>query len=164
MTLKKVLFVCVVWATLLSCSSDSIENENYLKSKTDPTQVINLPGSGTNHDYEMPLDDQYLDEDLLIKIIYFSEDEEARKDIRRKFYQNYPDLVLVKAANLKSPVEFWFLKSLEGFLHSGSIQDLPEEDEDPNSEAEAILILRKLLQDILDHEFIDLYEEETTRN
>ncbi|MBQ0736262.1 hypothetical protein [Aquimarina celericrescens] len=153
MALRKVFLNCLLSLTLVSCSTESLEkdNDSLIKSNT----------KSTSPDYGMPFDDQYLDENLLIKVIYNDISEEGKVDIRRKFSRNHPDLVLVKIVSLRSPVEYWFLKPLAGH-DSGSIQYLPEEEEEePSSTTNE---LKSILDKIGNHPLIDLYDEVITRN
>ncbi len=149
----KVLLNFIICITFIGCSTDEIQTSSEdLESKSRTTNSRVHIGNN----YGMPFDDQYINEDLLIKIIYNDVNEEGKIDIRRKFSLDHPDLVLVKVANRESSVEYWFLKSLKKTDHSGSTVLLPEEDPDegPTVDPNELHLIK---QKIMDHRFIDLY-------
>ncbi len=156
MRTQKLLVSISVLLLSTSCSTDEMQTD--LKSKSETTNS-RMYGEDA---YGMPFDDRYLYEDLLIKIVYNNVSEERKVGIRRKFLRNHPDLVLVKIVNRRSPVEYWFLKSMVG-QNAGSTQYLP--DEDPEEEPSSTRYeLRYIIQKIRNHELMDVYEEGVTRN
>ncbi len=150
MTLKKVLLNCLLVLALVNCSTESLEENNDLQVKSSTTIITPY--------YGMPFDNQYLDEELLIKITYQPISEAKKFIIREDFSKKYSDLVLVKVASAKSPVEYWFLRHLEGHSTGGTQYIPEEEEEDPNSTI--MNQFNDVIKDIMDHELINLYEDE----
>ncbi|WP_299432720.1 hypothetical protein [uncultured Aquimarina sp.] len=167
MKAKKVIWGLLITIIAVSCSTD----DSIIQNTKNSEEVINKsssfdPEEGGEEeeeeeiDYGMPFDNSYNHENehFIIKIVYTIENEESQVDIRRRFSQEHPDLVLVKVADSTSEFEYWFLKYLSGKTHSRGSQDLPEEDKDPTQVDEFDLLeYHNILNKIRQDERIELY-------
>ncbi|WP_299243863.1 hypothetical protein [uncultured Aquimarina sp.] len=137
MKTKKVIWGLLISFITISCSTDdsTIENPQNLENTINTTNKSSISDSfedDEEHEYGMPFNNIFEDEDLIIKLVYNTENEAKRTKIRKKFSTKHSDLVLVKIATPESEVEYWFLTYLSGISHSRGSQDLPEEDDDPS--------------------------------
>ncbi|WP_298314112.1 hypothetical protein [uncultured Aquimarina sp.] len=161
MKTKKVIWGLLISLITISCSTDDsiVDNTKNVVSKS----FIFNPDQETEReeeqDYGMPFNNRYEGQDFIIKIRYITENDETRVDIRRKFSEKHPDLVLVRAVTPTSEIEHWFLKSLDGRTNSRGAQDLPEEDDDPTQSDDTIVEYSDILYEIRQNPRIQLLEE-----
>ncbi|WP_299223160.1 hypothetical protein [uncultured Aquimarina sp.] len=169
MKTKKVIWGLLISLITISCSTDdsivdktqnlentiNITNKSWLSSDT-----VGEGGEeeGEIQDYGMPFDNSYEGQDFIIEVIYITENDEIRVDVRRKFSEKHPDLVLVQVATTTSEIEQWFLKSLDGRTNSRGAQDLPEEDDDPTQSDEFVFEYINILSEIRQDPRIRLHE------
>ncbi|SHI84480.1 hypothetical protein [Aquimarina spongiae] len=173
MKTKRIIWGLLISITLMACSTDDTiipeqENTKTLENTINKFIIINPDEEEqqeNEYEYGMPFDNSYEGEDFIIELFHSQENEAVRVDVRQKFYQKYPDLVLVKIAasqsHLNSPkakIERWFLTSLRGLENSRGAQDLPEEEDDPTQLEELLAKYYLLLSEIREDERIELYE------
>ena len=171
MKTKRIIWGLLISTTFIACSTDDTiipeqENTKTLENTTNKFIIINPDEEEQQeNEYGMPFDNSYEGEDFIIELFHSEENEATRIDVRQKFFQKYPELVLVKIASphsdLNSPnaeIEYWFLTSLKGLENSRGAQDLPEEDDDPTQQEELLAKYYLLLSEIREDERIELYE------
>ncbi|WP_298541780.1 hypothetical protein [uncultured Aquimarina sp.] len=160
MKTKKVIWGLLISFITISCSTDDsiIENEKNIENSLSKSLSFDPEDLTEEQDYGMPFDNSYEGQDFIIEVIYITENDETRVDVRRKFSEKHPDLVLVQVVTTTSEIEQWFLKSLDGRTNSRGAQDLPEEDDDPTQSDEFAFEYMNILSEIRQDPRIRLHE------